>query len=465
MTMLAQWRLDASLLKHVNQRAQAQYETLLQPLTGVYAQTGSWRSLKQRPRLWRQIKQEAGIQESLDDNGRPPPPPPPPRDGFRERLGFQSEAPPPPPRDVRPRRPIGLPLAVLDKNKQLVVGFEPRAEHREFIPIELHQEVVGYIVYAKRDRLMDDFDLDFSQELNRYLWLIAIIMVGLSALLALPFAQLLLKPIRPIVNTIGQLAQGDFTARVEGKGKDEISQVAQDVNVLAQYLQENEQQRKQWLANISHELRTPIAVMRGELEAMLDGVRALDMEHVASSHQEVLHLQRLVEDLYQLTSSDIGALSYQFQHLDFAELVEDQVTRFHTMMAKAQLTLVFNIKADTDDIWIEGDEQRITQVIYNILQNAMKYTNKPGKVHVTLDKQNNRALLVIEDSAPGVKANELEKIFDHLYRADASRNRKSGGSGLGLAICKKIIEGHQGNIWADASTLGGVKVSIELPLA
>ena len=464
MTMLAQWRLDVSLLKHVNQRAQAEYETLLEPLTAFYRQTGSWHGLKQHPRLWRQMKQEAGIQEQLDSNGRPPPPPPPPRNGLNERLGFGPLSNGERPRDARPRRPVGLPLAVLDKDKQFVVGFEPRPEHRQYIPIELRGNVIGYILYAKRDRLMDGFDLDFSQELSQYLWLIAIIMVALSAVLALPFAQFLLKPIRPIVNTIGQLAQGNFSDRVNAKGKDEISQVAQNVNQLAQYLEENEQQRKQWLANISHELRTPIAVMRGELEAMLDGVRKLDHEQVASSHQEVMHLQRLVEDLYQLTSSDIGALSYQFQHLDFSELVEEQVSRFQSMMKKAQLSLRFQVSPRADDLWVEGDEQRITQVIYNILQNAMKYTNKPGEVKVSLSQKDQNALLVIEDSAPSVKTDELEKIFDHLYRADASRNRKTGGSGLGLAICKKIVEGHQGRIWASESSLGGVKISIELPL-
>ena len=362
----------------------------------------------------------------------------------------------------------GEPLALVDAEKTFVIGRLPREDHRQYLAIEMDENIIGYVVYANRERLMDDYDLDFSQELSENLWWIAALMILLSASLALPFSHLLLKPLRPIVNTIHRLATGDLTARVGVKSKDEIGQVGNDVNHLAQTLSENDESRKQWLANISHELRTPLAVMRGELEAMLDGIREISREHIESAHQEALHLQRLVEDLYQLTSSDIGALSYHKSDFDFCEFMEDTIERFTPLINQAGLRLELfkdldDFPEDCPDAWINGDPQRIAQLIHNLIQNSIKYTESPGTVRISMKTDSDHIYLNIEDSAPGVDNSDLEKIFDHLYRTEASRNRKTGGSGLGLAICKKIIEGHQGRLTAFPSKLGGVDMQVVLP--
>ncbi|MGK0476427.1 MAG: two-component system sensor histidine kinase BaeS [Oleispira sp.] len=182
-------------------------------------------------------------------------------------------------------------------------------------------------------------------------------MVLLSASLAIPFARLLLRPLRSIVGAIHTLAKGDFSQRISTDNNDEIGRVAKDINLLAQQLQEIDSSRKTWLANISHELRTPLAVMRGELEAMLDGIRELSKENVASAHQEALHLQRLVEDLYQLTSTEIGdhdvaQMSYQKQVIDFRALVAEDLERFQPLFDKAGLSFTFNdhVKVQAEDV-------------------------------------------------------------------------------------------------------------------
>jgi two-component system sensor histidine kinase BaeS len=502
MTGLAQWSLDKGLLDHVNKRAAEQYGAIIEPLSEIYLEHGTWQVLRQQPQLWRTLKELAGIKSSNADRGQPPQHPPErgrfnkhpqetrplnprqPRElreprGFKGPPGFDRPPRPPEPRESSggnsrdpsqrrmppPPRENKIPLAIFDIKQQKVVGFAGKKEDRQQIPIYINGKIEGYLVYVDREHLIEDYDLDISSELSKNLWWIAAIMILLSASLALPFSKLLIRPIRPIVETLNKLAGGDLSSRVITKGKDEIAQVGNDVNYLADSLIESENTRKRWLANISHELRTPLTIMRGELEAMLDGVREIKQEHIQSAHQEALHLQRLVEDLYQLTSSDIGALSYHKQSLDFVELVEGNIEHLKPLILQANLALDFNntIQSDTSML-INADSQRISQVLHNLIQNSIKYTHAPGKLSIRLSCTDQFIQLNIEDSAPGVKVEELEKIFNHLYRAEVSRNRKTGGSGLGLAISKKIIDGHDGTLQASLSPLGGVSMLIHIPL-
>jgi two-component system sensor histidine kinase BaeS len=507
MLLLAQWSFDRGLLEHVNKRALQQYNSLSEQLVSHYQKQGSWQSLSTSRYNWLQLQQDAGIdvdqremerarQEDSDNsqNNRRPPqdhfsknrPPPRHERGKRPRhFGDREQSGRPPqnrePRD-RPYPPPRLndekngpgnkpPLGLLDVNKERVVGFLAKPEHRQYLPLYSGSDnLIGYITYANRERLMDDYDLDLSAQLSSNLWWIAALMILLSASLALPFSRLLLRPLRPIVEAIHTLAKGDFSQRISAVNNDEIGRVAKDINHLAQQLAEIDSSRKNWLANISHELRTPLAVMRGELEAMLDGIRELNKENVGSAHQEALHLQRLVEDLYQLTSSELGnndvaQMSYQKQELDFSALVEDDLERFKPLLDKAELNFHFNnhIEQQGDEALLNGDASRLSQLIHNLMNNSIKYTSAPGTLVADLSIKHDVIIFSLTDSAPSVKEAELDKIFDHLYRAEQSRNRKTGGSGLGLAICKKIAESHGGELSAQLSELGGIKMTLCLP--
>ncbi|MBL4798677.1 MAG: HAMP domain-containing protein [Oleispira sp.] len=499
MLLLAQWSFDRGLLEHVNKRALQQYNSLSEQLVSHYQQQGNWQALSASRASWMQLQQDAGIdidpremqrarQEGSDKSQNHSRPPrdhfsqhrPPPRHVRNERPRHFGNRPPrkneprdwPPPRkDDKPGPGNKQPLALLDVNKEPVVGFLAKPEHRQYLPLySVGDKLIGYITYANRDRLMDDYDLDLSAQLSSNLWWIAALMILLSASLALPFSRLLLRPLRPIVESIHTLAKGDFSQRISAVNNDEIGRVAKDINHLAQQLEEIDSSRKNWLANISHELRTPLAVMRGELEAMLDGIRALNKENVASAHQEALHLQRLVEDLYQLTSSELGnndvaQMSYQKQELDFAALVEDNLERFQPLLDKAGLSFSFNnhIEQQGGEAWLNGDASRLSQLIHNLVNNSIKYTHSPGMLVADLTIKHEVIIFTLMDSTPSVKEAELEKIFDHLYRAEQSRNRKTGGSGLGLAICKTIAESHGGELSASLSDLGGIKMILCLP--
>jgi len=512
MLALAQWSFDRGLLEHVNKRALQQYTRLSEQLKSHYQQYGNWKALNGSRYTWLQLQVDAGIEveskelqraqedssqrssdhkprhrpernnhrfdgpdnERFDSHGprdhRPPrgdrPPPrehrPPPRE-HKPPLG--EDRPPPPRKKYRQDA-----LALLDADKKLLVGDQVKPEHRQTIELIQEGSLIGYVVYANRERLLDDYDLDLSSQLSSNLWWIAGLMILLSASLALPFSRLLLSPLRPIVASIHSLAKGDFTQRIAVANQDEIGRVAEDVNHLAQQLEEVDTSRKTWLANISHELRTPLAVMRGELEAMLDGIREINKDNLGSAHQEALHLQRLVEDLYQLTSSELGddnvaQMSYQKQALDFSALVEDDLERFQPLIAKAGLDFRFmnTAESENEETWIKGDASRLSQLIHNLVNNSIKYTQAPGSLVAELMVKNDVIIFTLMDSAPSVKEGELEKIFDHLYRAEQSRNRKTGGAGLGLAICKKIAESHGGELTASLSELGGIKMTLCLP--
>lgn len=452
MLLLAQWSFDRGLLDYVNKRADGHYESLSALLKVRYDRDGNWDSLK-RQRSWRMMLRDAGV---IPD--RPPRPKHEKRKPPKEPGGQGGKRPRPGPKQ-------GEPIALTDTGKNHVAGKMPKKEHRRFREIRMEGQLIGYLVFAGRNHLTDDFDLNFSDQLNRNLWWIAGVMILLSASLALPFSAFLIRPLRPVGKAIHQLAKGNYSVRLKAQSGDEIGKVAEDINLLADALDKHDNSRKVWLAGISHELRTPLAVMRGELEAMLDGVREINRENIQSAHQEVMHLQHLVEDLYELTSNDIGALKYQKYELDLVGLTEDNMLRFSSLISGAGLAYELNLPDDCDHgLWIHADENRLSQLIHNLLNNSIKYTQVPGVVSVTLKKENGHALLIIEDSSPGVSTDELEKIFDHLYRAEQSRNRSTGGSGLGLAICRQIAEGHGGLLQAAHSPKGGIRMTLTLPL-
>jgi two-component system sensor histidine kinase BaeS len=471
MLALAQWSFDRGLLEHVNKRALQQYTRLSEQLVSHYQDKGDWQALSESRYAWLQLQADAGIdidsrelQRARRDSMRRRANEHPPRREHRPPGGDRL---PPPGKNPKPER-----FALLDEDKQLLAGDLVKPEHRQYLEIIQAGQVIGYVVYADRERLLDDYELDLSSQLSSNLWWVAGLMILLSASLALPFSKLLLSPLRPIVESIHALAKGDFSRRIEVANQDEIGRVAKDINHLAQQLEAVDTSRKTWLANISHELRTPLAVMRGELEAMLDGIREINKDNLSSAHQEALHLQRLVEDLYQLTSSELGddnvaQMSYQKQELDFSALVEDDLERFQPLIDKAGLNFSFinNAQAGNKEAWVRGDSSRLSQLIHNLVNNSIKYTQAPGTLMAELTVKNDVIVFTLKDSAPSVKEGELEKIFDHLYRAEQSRNRKTGGSGLGLAICKKIAQSHEGELTASLSDLGGIKMTLCLPLS
>ncbi|HEY5973808.1 MAG TPA: ATP-binding protein, partial [Geobacteraceae bacterium] len=259
-------------------------------------------------------------------------------------------------------------------------------------------------------------------------------------------------------------AAGDYSTRVPVVSTDELGQLAGDFNTLALTLAQNEQARRQWVADISHELRTPLAILRGEIEALQDGIRKPSPDSIRSLHGEVLRLGRLVDDLYQLSLSDLGALQYRRERLDLAVLVGDVVSAHRAEFTANNIGLSASLPAD-GTAQLLGDPERLHQLFANLLANSLKYTAAGGELRIAMTCDGCTVSIDFQDSAPGVTDTDLERLFERLYRVEASRNRATGGAGLGLAICRNIVEAHQGTISARPSPLGGLWVRVELPRA
>ncbi len=320
-------------------------------------------------------------------------------------------------------------------------------------------KVVGWVVGSPPERLTRSTDINFDHQQKRTSWLI----VGLSTLLAALVTWLmsrgLLAPVKRLVAGTHHLAAGNFATRVEVGSQDELGQLAQDFNRLASSLEKNESMRRAFMADISHELRTPLAILRGELEAMQDGVRKLTPEAIASLQSEVGVLSKLVDDLHQLSLSDEGALAYRKQATDLVQLLEVAAGSFNERYRSHGLTLTLQMP---DEAPFFGDPDRLMQLFTNLLENSLRYTDAPGQVEVRLTYEAPWWQMSFADSAPGVDAQQQAKIFERFFRTEGSRNRASGGSGLGLAICKNIVDAHGGHIAAEHSDLGGLKIALQL---
>ncbi|AVF38755.1 signal transduction histidine-protein kinase BaeS [Pandoraea apista] len=285
--------------------------------------------------------------------------------------------------------------------------------------------------------------------------------VALLGAVALRLAQRLLVPVTPLLDATHRMAMGDYSARAPTAGTDELARLAVDLNRLADTLSRNDRLRRDLLADISHELRTPLSVLRGEIEAMEDGVRPLTQDALASLRVEISLLSKLIDDLYELSLSDVGALTYDFAPVDITERVATSVAAFGDWFEAKGISL--NVHIPDDARFVNGDLHRLTQLLGNLFENSLRYTDGGGAVRVYLSSTDTQLRLEIEDSAPGVPDDALPRLFERLFRVEASRSRRSGGAGLGLALCKHIVEAHGGGIVARHSPLGGLALTITLP--
>lgn len=270
-------------------------------------------------------------------------------------------------------------------------------------------------------------------------------------------------PLTAIQLSTQRIAAGDFGARLDSGRSDEIGDVMRNVNLMAKSLEAMEGARRQWIADISHELRTPMAVLRGEIDALLDGVRPLRREALLSLREEMVQLGALVDDLHLLAMADLDALPCYFEELDVRELLTVVSERHRRLAQEAGISLAVTMPG-TSAIMVCADYRRLAQLLGNLLVNSIRYTEAPGSIEVTLGTDTDRVLIDIEDSAPGVHTEELSRLFDPLFRADGARRRQPGGSGLGLSICRAIAAAHRGSISARASSRGGLHIHLALPL-
>ena len=270
-------------------------------------------------------------------------------------------------------------------------------------------------------------------------------------------------PLADVIAAASQVAGGDLSARVEVRGPGDLRTLSDSFNHMAAALQVSDQQRRALLADVAHELRTPLTIIRGKLEGVLDGVYTADEDSVAPVLEEVYVLERLVDDLQLLTLADAGQLQFNRQPLNLASLAQRALGLFEAEAADRTIDLSLALPPDLPPVL--ADEQRVGQVLGNLIGNALRYINTGGKVTVSAQTAGGEVEIAVADTGPGVAEADLPHLFDRFWRGERSRARASGGAGLGLAIARQLVEAQGGHIRADNQGGGGLRVSFTLPRA
>jgi len=360
----------------------------------------------------------------------------------------------------------GRGLILVDADKTLLIGNRIPSSDLYWEPITVNNEAIGYIGIREPRGVPDGVASLFVRQQLRNNIFAAFAMVVLSALLAIPLASRLVKPILRINTAVGEISDGNYRHQIKDNSRNELGSLSKKINQLALTLDKNQSARQQWTAEISHELRTPVAVLQAEIEALQDGIKPIDIDSVNSLHAETQRLNRLISDLHALSLSDIGALDYSMATVDLSSIVQQRIAAASTQIEQARLNISFAPLDSTT--FVRGDVNRLGQLIDNLIQNTVRYTHTNGQLFVSIAEAtyNNAASIELMwcDSEPGVSDEQLIQLFDPLYRTEESRSREFGGAGLGLAIVKKIADAHNASLSAQHSPQGGLAVRVNFPI-
>lgn len=439
MGLSAQVNLNRDFLGYLNEQAVNRLELAVPGVTAGYLRQRSWDFLRERPELWYRLLR------------------PLPGDGSQSLADRPVPANTPAELTGASRR-----FTLLDSERQRLAGFERPAADAIERPIVVDGLTVGWLVLTPFESVSSGAEKRFADAQARVAWAVGAGALLLAAGLAFWASRRLLRPLRQVARATHALAAGDYSAHVpERSSGDEVGQLARDFNQLARTLQRNEAMRREFMADVSHELRTPLGVLHGELEALEDGVRQLDAQALRSLQGEVATLHKLVDDLYELSLADVGALSYRKSELDLGVLIADTAGAFGERLAGSGLRL--QLELPEQPLPTFGDERRLRQLFNNLLENSCRYTDAGGTLQLRARRADGSTVIDLMDSAPGVAPEHLPRLFDRFFRAEASRNRRRGGAGLGLSICQRIVQAHQGRLEARPSPLGGLWMQLELP--
>lgn len=357
-------------------------------------------------------------------------------------------------------------LVVLSGLNQEVGNRAPRGWLNRGIPIEVAGEQVGQLIFAEgiqRGMPQQPPRADFSTRVNRAIFWAALGATAVSLIIGVVLARSLTKPLQEMTRATQAVAQGDLAQQVPVRSDDELGKLATSFNQMSADLAQSRDLRRQMTADIAHDLRTPLSLILGHAEALSDGVLPPTPETFDVIHDEARRLNRLVEDLRLLSLAEAGELTLAVRPVSPRSLLERAVLA-HTPAAQ-QKQVFLTLDAPDELPEVIADPDRMAQVLDNLVSNGLRYTPENGRIHLTTQQTQAAIQLKVQDSGPGMSAEDLAHVFDRFYRGDKSRQRHEGGSGLGLAIAKSIVGGHNGRIWAESAPGQGATFIIELPLA
>ena len=330
------------------------------------------------------------------------------------------------------------------------------------IPVEVNGEIVGWLLVERGAFRRGLADSAFLNQLTTTLLLSALGASLLALLLGAVLAQTLTRPLRELTTATKAVAAGDLDQKVPVRSKDELGELADSFNVMSAELSHAQQLRRQMTADIAHELRTPISIIIGHTDAIDEGVLPPSKETFDIIRDEAGRLERMVEDLRMLSRVDAGELHLDKSPIDIQPLLEQVVKSHHHAAARCDIKLSTECEPDMAKIYVDTD--RISMVLGNLLNNAIRYTPEGGRITLTAQSKGDDAEIIVTDNGSGIPEDEITRVFDRFYRIEKSRYRDDGGSGLGLAIAKSIVEQHDGKILVESVVGEGTSFIVLLPV-
>ena len=354
--------------------------------------------------------------------------------------------------------------AIVADSARVLTGEQHPPEHlKQGVPIVVDDQVVGTVLVGSMiEPALNPLDEDFLRSVNRSV-LVTAVTVGLVGLALGSFlVRQITAPVGAMSAAAEAIAAGDPSRRVPVANDDEIGRLGRSFNRMAASLAQAEALRRNMVADIAHELRTPLSVIQGNLEALLDGVFPLDRDNVAAVHEETLLLSRLVADLRDVALAEAGELQLDRAPTTVAEVIARTVEGFQAHASEKGVTLAVEQPAELPVVM--ADDQRLAQVLHNLLSNGLRHTPVGGTITVRARRAGEEVQVAVADTGEGIPPEDLPYVFERFYRADRSRARTTGGSGLGLAIAKRIVEAQGGRIWVRSWLGAGSTFTFSLPL-
>lgn len=359
-------------------------------------------------------------------------------------------------------------LILLDKDQRIILDRQPHIDlevgsyyqfDSEDVVTELkaNNAVIGYLVFTSfsiRSRF------NFARAILFPVGIISFILAVFLVVVAILLIRRFVNPLADVIYAARAVADGKLDTRIPSKGPQDLQSLAENFNEMALSLERNDRERREMLADVAHELRTPLSIIRGRLEGIIDGVYEENGIQVSTALEQTYILERLIEDLRLLTLAETRQLAFDKKNVDVSQLIESTIEMFSAESQEKNISLSFSEK--NGNLFAYVDPQRFEQVMSNLIGNALRYINEDGEVWVTANEISDGLIITVNDNGAGIPAQDLPFIFDRFWRKDKSRSRASGGTGLGLAITKQLVEAQGGIISAQNLPKGGLQIQIVL---
>jgi len=353
---------------------------------------------------------------------------------------------------------------IADSEDSLSGEYVPESSGRNLtLPFQTGSIGVLYITPKSSSELsLESLQILFGAIGRYFLWG-GLIAVAIALIMTFFLSRRILSPVKALNDAARRLGSGDFTQRVEFKDNSEFGELGNTFNTMADNLEHAEELRKNMVADIAHELRTPLSNIKGYLEATRDGLVKADEDTIRKLDEEATLLSRLVDDLQELSLAEAGELKLLRQPADISDVINQATSMMQTAADEKEVAITTELPEQLPPVDI--DAHRISQVLRNLLENALTVTAPGDSITVSAEEQVDCVEISVTDTGEGIPAENLPYIFERFYRVDKSRTRATGGSGLGLTIAKRLVEAHGGGIKAESEPGRGSRFSLTIPFS